>query len=380
MKDVIILQRVVPHYRVPIFSALHQRFGWKVVSAKNPPRSTGLSLCKDGEFLRLFPFSFPRPDRPYLTVVPLRQIMQELAPRAIIAEFSLQMSSTWQLGLSPRMRRNLQFLFWSHGPNLERTGSGVWSRLAETVRLRLAERADAHITYTDAGRDYLLRNTAIKDCFVATNTLDIAGIRTVSAANHALVPPGRPMLTAIGRMTPDKNLPGLVKTFSIFKKAFPDSVLFVIGGGANLGPLSEIEDNIRNSITFLGPLYDEKDIAQYLNASDLCIIPGAAGLSVNHALAYGLPVLLFEQGENGPHHHPEIEFIVEGVTGWRVRPATPQAMAARLIEIFSKQSWPKDALRGSLRRYVDENLMLENMIDGFRHAHNFLNGANNRVG
>src|ERR1700683_464375 len=146
MEELLILQRVIPHYRVPLFEELYRRFGWKVVCASNPPGNTGLSLCREAEFLHTFPYRFPHPAWPYLAYVPIRRIIDELNPRAIIAEFSLQMSSTWELALSKRLRHCRALMFWSHGANVERSSEdGRFAQTLDYARRKLAERADGHI-------------------------------------------------------------------------------------------------------------------------------------------------------------------------------------------------------------------------------------------
>lgn len=43
---------------------------------------------------------------------------------------------------------------------------------------------------------------------------------------------------------------------------------------------------------------------------------GATGLSVNHALAYGLPVVAFPRGPQGPCHCPVVDYVCQGHAGW----------------------------------------------------------------
>jgi len=376
MENVVIIQRVVPHYRVPLFKELHRQFGWRVVSASNPPANTSLSLCREEEFLYATPYLYPCVDREYLAIVPVKQIIEELKPRAIIAEFSLQMSSTWQLVMSHRLRRGRPILFWSHGPTDHWADNTLASLVINKIKRTLAERADAHITYTEGGRKRLLQETAVRRCFVATNSLDVAAIRQAGEPCAPLQAPGSPVVVAIGRITQDKNMPGLLQAFAIFRQNFSRAVLYVIGGGPGWAALKSANEAAGDTgVILLGPLYEEVAIAPYLKAADICVIPGAAGLSVNHALAYGVPVVLFEQSQSGPRHHPEVEYVVNDVTGWRVGPATPEALAAKLVDLFSRTPWPRPAIAANLRRYVDQNIMLENMVDGFRRVNEFLDAG-----
>lgn len=62
MPDVIILQRLVTHYRLPLFERLWREFGWVVVTSRTPPRGTHLNLVEgDHDFIQRFDSWFPDP-------------------------------------------------------------------------------------------------------------------------------------------------------------------------------------------------------------------------------------------------------------------------------------------------------------------------------
>ena len=116
MSDTIILQRVVPHYRVALFSSLYERFGWRTVAASNPPQDTFLSLRQDDTpWLERFPYQFKGDDKPYHCDVPVEHIVDVLKPRRVISEFSMWLSTWRDL---PRLRwqkRIDSYALWSHG-------------------------------------------------------------------------------------------------------------------------------------------------------------------------------------------------------------------------------------------------------------------------
>ncbi len=85
MPDVIILQRLVTHYRLPVFERLYREFGWVVVTSRIPPRGTHLNLFEgEYEFIRRFDFSFPDPGNAFRCNVPMGRVLKETGAKAVI--------------------------------------------------------------------------------------------------------------------------------------------------------------------------------------------------------------------------------------------------------------------------------------------------------
>jgi glycosyltransferase involved in cell wall biosynthesis len=63
-------------------------------------------------------------------------------------------------------------------------------------------------------------------------------------------------------------------------------------------------ENTRHSLLFHGSTVDESMISAYMNSSLLFVYPGSVGLSLVHAMAYGLPSIIHS---NRLHHMPEAD-------------------------------------------------------------------------
>ena len=72
------------------------------------------------------------------------------------------------------------------------------------------------------------------------------------------------------------------------------------------------ELGLTNYVWFYGPCYDENEIGNLIYNSDVCITPGAIGLTTIHSLTYGTPVIT---NNHISSHGPEFEAIEIGVTG-----------------------------------------------------------------
>ena len=372
MTDVIILQRALPHTRLRLFTRLWEEFGWKVVSAQNPPKYK-LQVDGDYEFLERYDFRFPNSDNPYRCDIPLGKILRETGAKAVISEFSMRMSSTFDLVARRRLMGGPVTLFWSHGYNMDRGLGGLRRSLIQWPRSMLAALADGHVCYSEEGRDYLSRYMSSDRLFVARNTVDVTHMQAIARNTVAAIPPGRPHIMTIGRLTLDKDFPRLVRIFHRLCEDFPSAALTIIGDGVDTERTRVAAgSSLGDSIIMTGAIYEEEELAPLLLSADAVVFTGAVGLSVNHVLAYGVPVIAFDRTPTGPYHHPEIAYVVDGITGYRVPQNTDEALFTTLRDFFTRHADPKAEFRDSIEDYVAKNLTIDTYVEDFREVNNFI--------
>lgn len=365
MSDIIVFQRVVPHYRLPIFKRLYDEFGWTVATSRSAPEYKKL-IHGDYDFIDRFDIQFTNEDNPYEVKVPIEEIIERTGARAIISEFGLRMSTTYSLPWIRRTRGKPIVLFWSHGFNMDRGLFSFRQKLAQAPRVFLSMLVDGHLCYSEEGRDFLARYLPNDRLFVAPNTLDIDSLRATAHDAAAADAPGRPHIIFVGRLTPDKDAPRLVRIFKAMRADFPEAALTIVGDGADADKVrAEAGEDLGKTIHMPGAVYDEDAIAAYYHSADLAVFAGAVGLSVNHALAYGVPFVCFARTPEGPHHHPEIAYVIDGVTGYRVPTYTDEAMVRALRQFFKEHPDPKADFAQSIHDYVAEHLSIDGMIKEF---------------
>jgi glycosyltransferase involved in cell wall biosynthesis len=246
-------------------------------------------------------------------------------------------------------------------------------RLRQQSRFALAAMADGHVCYSAEGKSVLDAHMAPERVFVAHNTLDVASLQDLAKWVIPPPPPGQPSLLAVGRITEDKDFPRLVRVFRRFREHFPDAGLTIVGDGPDARRTREAAgDDLGRSIVMIGEQYDEEQLAGYHLAADLVVFPGAVGLSVNHALAYGVPVLAFERTPQGPHHHPEIAYVVDGETGYRVPHYSDAGLLDGLVKFCSEHPDPRADYKTSIARFVRKRLTLDAMMEDFGRVDQFV--------
>lgn len=125
---------------------------------------------------------------------------------------------------------------------------------------------------------------------------------------------GYPTLVFIGRLTKVKKLNYIIEAISLLKNDNFNVNLAIIGNGENLNSLQELvfELDLTNRVWFVGSLYNENEISNFIYNSDLCVSPGNVGLTAMHAMMYGTPVIT---NSAFSYQMPEFEAIIKGVTG-----------------------------------------------------------------
>lgn len=366
----IILQRGVSHYRRSLFEALFDRFGWVVAATVARGRADGYSEVTAA------PFLVPIAGRlvwwwPRVLDLSLSHVLGQLRPEMVIAEFSMYLTSTYKLALRRRLRGRPRLVFHTHGFNMERRHDRLRDRAMDWVRRQVIGCADAIACYSEEGRAHLARHLPAEKLFVTRNTIDVAPMRALRGVEPLRRGQG-PHLLAVGRMTRDKRMPELVGVFRAVLADFPTAQLTLVGDGPDMPSVrAAAGELVGRSVHLPGLVYAEADLAPLFMAADLCVIAGAAGLAVNHALAYGLPVVAFRRTDRGPFHHPEICYVVEGVTGWLAEPFADRALAARITEVLRAHPSPRAALGQAIDAYVDANLTLDHLVADFHAVYRY---------
>lgn len=364
--SVTFLTRLVPHYREPLFAGLHDRCGLLVAAQDEAQAAaTLLQTVGDRPWLRRFPFRVLG-GSPEIVDVPVGRILRETGAELVVAEFSSYLSSTWKLALRRRLRGRPRLVFWTHGFAAHRAGGRPVDAVLDRMRLWALRSADAVACYTGESRDYLARFLPPERLHVIDNTIDIRPIREQRARQGGPRRGAGPSLLAVGRMTPDKRLPLLVETFRRLLARQPRARLTIIGDGPDADRVRALAGELLGrSVVLPGLIYDEAALAPYFLTADLFVATGAVGLGVNHALAYGLPVVAFAALPPGQGHHPEIAYVIDDVTGWRVAPFGAEAMSDALARILAATPSPRERLGASIDRFVDERLTMDGMVQRF---------------
>ena len=177
------------------------------------------------------------------------------------------------------------------------------------------------------------------------------------------------LLVYVGRLVSGKELHLLPTTVSSLRKRGHDVHLMLVGGGSGRADIErQVEAlGIQPYVHFAGEVYSEKELCPLIGAADLCVSPGAVGLTVMHALVYGTPVITHDDLNN---QKPEFEAIQPGVTGALFRRGDVESLTATIETWFSvdrDRARQRTMCRDTLLRFytpTNQREIIDRAVDG----------------
>ena len=370
-RRVCIVQRIVPHYRVPFFQALHRELADTGIDLELIHGQEFPGTVPRGEFLDERWAS--RVNNRYIRIASQELVWQPASVRTlagadlVIVEHANRLLLNYPLLAARGPRRRVAF--WGHGANFQSTQDSA----AETFKRNLARTADWWFAYTNGGAR-LVESYGFppERVTVVNNAIDSRAIREavdgVDAATLAdlraelgIEGPGVAIFS--GRLVPEKRLELLWDAALRIRERCPTFTLLVVGEGP-LGPDVARMAEQHPWIHALGAKSGAA-LAPYLALSDFLMIPGLVGLVVVDAFAAGVPLVTTRIDT----HSPEIEYLEPGVNGMIAEPdgASLADAALRLLESPALLDRMRAGCRAAAGVYTLE-AMVERFAQGVRGA------------
>lgn len=362
-RRILVVQTILPHYRLPFFRRLCQstRFEFTIAYGEARP-SDSLQTVADAEGVRGLHLRNRYLIRSHRggTMRWQSGLLGPLFRReydVVIAEGDPHSFSTLAaFGLAKL--RGMPFIIWWHGIGPRST------RWLHRLRLAWARRADALVFY-DAERPkwFIERGIPRDKVFVAWNSIDTDRIAEL-IADWSAKP--RHRILYIGRLIPQKKVDLLVRAFALAAPHLPEkATLTIIGDGPEAAPLRALATDlgISDRVEFTGAITDEEQLAPYFNAAVLCVCPGAVGLALIHSMAYGVPMLVADTEPHGP----EIAALAHGNNGLLFPADDVIGLAAGLVDTCGDAA-RLASMSESARSTVASRYSLAAMVDVFESA------------
>jgi glycosyltransferase involved in cell wall biosynthesis len=304
-------------------------------------------------------------------------------PKVIIHEQAVGILSL-PLAMLARKILGYKLILWGHTYNRKR-GFTPQRRLSDKYRLWLQKKADAILTYSIGEKEELVKNKInSKKLFPALNTLDTNkylpirnGFERIGKGNikQKLGFTHQFNLIFIGRLYEDKWPQRAIEVLDILCKRNSLSIaLHFVGSGAMEASLIAYsnKNDLQHHVFFHKEIYDENKTGELLFASDLMIMPGCVGLSVNHAFCFDCPVITFQAHNNIPAHGPEIEYIIHEKTGFIVKNRSVEDMAG-IIYSYLNDALLQNEMKINIRNMIENTCPIEKLTSAFIEAINYAN-------
>lgn len=374
MNPIFIIQRIFPKYRQPIFDAIHRNVDFTLLHSTN---NSGIKQTEASYSVKIKKWQYSKNDTHLLLFV-FGQILKK-KPAIIIHELAAGIL-TLPMVLLLRKILGYKFLLWGHMYD-HKVGFYPAQKKMDAYRLWLQRKADGIITYSKGEKDILVKHGIKQEkIFVAYNTLDTQKFLKIRDSLEGI---GKNAIKAevgfthqynlifIGRLYEEKLpeiLIGILQQLKQMQSNLSVAIHYVGTGSMEDKLRLQVEKlNLSKDVFFHGEIYDEQTNGKLLFASDIMVMPGCVGLSVNHAFCFNCPVITFEAENNLPAHGPEIEYVIDSKTGFLVKNNDVAAMSNKIFTYLQHVELQNEVKAG-VKHLIENQCSIDNLVKGFKDA------------
>lgn len=369
--NILFVQPALPHYRVPFFAELQRRAGF-TVEVWSDHQHPLFPFCDPGAAFSAV--HHPESQRgPFVSQPAILRAVRSAAADVVVLSWNTRYIELLP-GLALARLIGRPVVLWGHGY------SKHYSRWKHQTRNLLGRLARACVTYSEPTRQRLIaEGLDPNSTFAAPNALDGAPLtaeRQFWQANPEQLQRLRAQLGLgsdrfllfVSRLEPDKRVELLLKAFASVVKGRAEVQLVIVGGGSRARSLQDMAQHlgIAPKVRWLGPTYDEHVLGGVFCAATAFVYPVAVGLSILHALNYGLPVIT---SDDAASHNPEFDVLAPEHNGLLYRHDDVGDLARKIERVLDD-----DALRATLSAGALASVngstgrTLANMVDGMSAA------------
>lgn len=365
-----LFQPALPKYRIPVFRELASRPGIDFhlfYSADEPVKN----VTPDG-------FKASSITSRVLLKKPRLLWRQAQIDNVDPARFDVIMAgwNTRYLSLVPCLllarKRGIPTIVWGHGYSKQEAFSRRF------LRDSIGNLATAIVFYSSSARNrFVERHGNGHRVFVAPNSLDQRELKAARESwlarpdelqrfkeKHGLL--SGPVLLFVSRLSSENRTDLLLRAGAILRKQYPSLKIVIIGAGEQEADLRAVarEHKVDDLTVFTGAIYDEHELAPWFISSDLFVYPRNVGLSLLHAMGYGLPVITTDYE---PSWAPEVDALQPWINGMTYSDGSVDALAHVVGAVLSDRD-RLNQMKANAYRTATEEYNLFKMVDGMEAA------------
>ncbi|MDO1447902.1 glycosyltransferase family 4 protein [Rhodocytophaga aerolata] len=315
MKKVLIIQRLLPHYRIDFFNKLRTTlaangvelslvYGKDIQSQKNDEADLEWATYIDTQEIKLGNTElYWQPSLPYLPGKDL--VIVEQANKNLIN----------YLLLVRRLFSGHKIAYWGHGLNRQANPNDF----RNTFKKAFLTRCDWWFAYTSQVKEFLAENgfprdkiTTVQNAIDTTELTNQYNSLTASDAEelkNELGIQSDNIGLYVGGIYKEKRINFLIKAADLIRAQVKDFHLIVVGSGVEASVVKEAAST-REWLHYVGPKFGLEKV-KYFKIARLFLMPGLLGLAVLDSFAQQTPTVT----TNFPFHSPEVEYLENGVNG-----------------------------------------------------------------
>lgn len=367
---VTIVQRILPHYRIPFFRKLAEELLKSRIE---------LQLIYGQESRSAVPVSVPINDswayrirNIYLHLPKVELVWQPCLSRLsgsdlIVVEQSNRLLINYLL-LAKLINRQGRLAYWGHGRNMQARQPDRWR---EKIKRKFADKVDWWFAYTKMSTDIIIaagfdaaKMTTVEntiDTQVFADHLANITLEQLKNIKATLQIKSENICLYCGGMYPEKEIDFLISACIRIREIIPDFHMIVVGSGPDQ---YKVEQAARSYpwLCYVGAKYG-KELAPYFSLAKAFLLPGLVGLAIIDSFVAQVPLVT----TNITTHSPEIAFLKNNNNGIITAFALEDYVNA-VCELLRSDAYLRTLQAGcahSAQRYTLTR-MVNNFADGVR--------------
>jgi len=368
MKNVTIIQRVLPHYRLPFFRKMHGNLrendiNMKLIYGQEYPGTVPQTVPLDE------PWAF-KVRNTYLKIPGIELVWQPCLKNIkgsdlIVIEQANRLVVNYLL-LSGLAAKKSKIAFWGHGKNLQLANT---NGMREPFKRFFVNKADWWFAYTEMSAKFVEeRGFPRNKITIVNNSIDTVSLATacnditdedISRVKKEIGINSANVCVYCGGMYGEKKLHFLIESCLLLREMIPDFHMIFIGDG----PLQQLISDACAShswMHYVGPKYGNERVP-YLKTAKAILMPGPVGLVVIDSFMACVPLIT----THIPFHGPEIYYLENNkngvITNYEVNAYASEV--ACYLRSPEKQDQLKKGCAESSRFYSMDN-MVNNFTSG----------------
>jgi len=353
MKKVLIIQRELPFYRIPLFEKLlnSKEFDFYLITGENDSVSGGKNVIKNEKALKIKNIKKNIKNFEFWYHKNLIKQIRKIKPDVIVLEGMISNISNWQIIFLKKIMK-FKLIAWVCGYQ------NYTGKIKDFLLKKYFSFFDYCLAYHTKAKEFLLNygfprekiavlNNAVK-VNKKYNKKHIQKIKETYNLNDKKV------ILFVGRVKKSKKIELLLDSIKLLDKKY---ACLIVGGGDYLGFLKKKYKKQKN-IIFTGEVI--KGVEDYFQVADIFVLPGPGGLSLNEALYHGLPIISSLADGSAE------DLVINNYNGFLLKKVTPNKIAEKIKEIFDKgkENFAGNSLKLG-EKYSFDNFV-ENYLKGIR--------------
>ncbi len=363
-RKVVIVQRRLTHYRVPLFEQLRTRLiaeGVDLQLVYGDPTATERLKNDDG----FIDWAIHAPCRYFLGGHICLQNFQQQAQDADLVIITQENKLLYNL-IALFIKRPKRLAFWGHGRNMQALKKQA---ILELFKKRTTLQVDWWFAYTQLSKDLVemqgfssdkitdLENT-IDTKSLAAQLATVGNDELLSLRDEMGLATGRTALF-IGSLYNEKRIDFLIEVAVLVASKLPGFCLIVVGDGPQRD-LVEAASKAHACINYVGSK-NGIEKARLLCVADIMMNPGLVGLGILDSFLAGIPMVTTDCGL----HSPEIAYLKNNENGLMTANTLETYVDAvtAVLDQDALRTRLSQGARDSAAHYTIEN-MTENFVKG----------------